>query len=333
MKKKAILVFRPGSLGDQIVTYRALSGLDFDDQRYDLVLLEKKRVSAAGSNASLFKRYSTIWQYDKKIELIALFFTLVIRYGRLELVYISYSQKPILKAMLEILLLAPVSRGCWSNLCAFAKSRARTDLVINEYDRNAFILKSVFSTDDGGVRYSERFDLPLIRKLGASKRKLFSNFVFICPFTGWESKNLPMLTWVEVIGSLLAEGYEVGVLVQDQCAGDEIAKHLPASLSIFSGVALTEIHEMISVSAGLITLDTSIMHLCADAEVPIVAIFSDVNRRECWTPRAGKVFIIRDYVRCGGCFSPVCLQTRHLCMMKITADRISNAFTKSRAND
>jgi len=73
-------------------------------------------------------------------------------------------------------------------------------------------------------------------------------------------------------------------------------------------------------------LDSGLMHLCAEFEMPIVAIFSNIDVPGRWRPNANKYFEWRDKVECEGCFETKCPKKIHECLNNFDPIFVVNAL-------
>ena len=96
--------------------------------------------------------------------------------------------------------------------------------------------------------------------------------------TTWASKHWPESSWIELRHLLLEAGYQVVLpwgndeekARAKRIAGDSIAEVLPK-------MSLTELAELLSASAGCISVDTGLGHLAAAVDTPTLALFGPTN--------------------------------------------------------
>jgi hypothetical protein len=319
--KKKYFIFRPGTLGDQIVLKNSLDAFIPNISKDDLILIERDhgfgRVSAK-NYLDYFSIFSQVLVYQNLFQLIVLLVKVRIKYRRGILIYLPHSNKSIFRMVIDLLLFSLAFDINLRGVLLFYKHRWSSQRVVNEYERIMEILEITFKLNNKVEWSVDSYD----NNVSLRAR----NKITICPFSAWPSKNWGSSNFKELIKLLCEQGNSIELIGS---SNDDLEKCIPEIythlVNVHKGESLQFIIQLMRDSALFVGVDSAPSHIAASLKIPSVILFSDTNRREEWKPLALNVIAIRNYVVCGGCFSYNCPITQHDCMKLISVNRVLEA--------
>lgn len=148
-------------------------------------------------------------------------------------------------------------------------------------------------------------------------------FVVIHPYTGWRTKNWPLVNYLMVARKLADQGFQV-YFTGSRADASQIEKPLVREAGIVSLAGRTTILEFIGLTQRatlFIGGDTGPLHIAA-ANCPVLAIMGPTSVTKSG-PYGQKDGVIRIEMDCLGCNRRYCPHNR--CMKKITPDMVITA--------
>lgn len=161
------------------------------------------------------------------------------------------------------------------------KASAREPIASRFYDRPIHVAKGQHAVERVRQLFSQALGYSLDGQLGEyslsfqSKRQ---NSVVLLHGTTWASKHWPEYSWVELAGLLQEAGYSVKLPW-----GNDIEKSRAELIAGQSGaevlpkMSLTGLAELLSNSAGCVSVDTGLGHLAAAVDTPTLALFGPTS--------------------------------------------------------
>lgn len=316
--KPNLVIFRPGTLGDQIVLLSILQDTDLP-RTHNLILVERKilnRVSA--KNFSYFRNiYSQIFAYNNLVNLLMICVIIRFRYGNARFLYIPHSARLRYKVILENMLFSLFFDVTVSNVKSFMRYTNSSCNFVPEYERVENNIKAVFK------------DIDFIKKKIVSSD---SNTIVIAPRSAWPSKDWPVENFREIVKTLAHEGFKIKLVGTTADRLEEFIDYrddnVVSQIQILCDSPLEEVENVLLSSKLFVGVDSAVCHLAASAGLPSVILFSDTNRAENWCPPYEHVTAIRKTVGCGGCFSARCLTIKHSCMSLITVPEVLEVISE-----
>jgi hypothetical protein len=307
MKYTTVVLFRPGTLGDQIVLHGSLSS--FDLRFVDLVLIE--RIQVCSANRDFFNKYKFVYSYNSFLSLVLLCFKLSFRYGRPFLLNLTHSKKSYFRVIFDWIFFNIFFSYSFLAMRRFLNFRWRRYRCVSEYVRVFSILNSLFIFNGSVLARRSKFS-------GTIGLEPPLNVGFV-PFSAWPSKDWPLEYSISLIKDLIDDGHNVSIIGNSKLADAFENNNSLSSLGVsrLVNLKLNVLAEFLSEMDLVISMDTSIVHMAVLYSLPTVVVMSDVNRQEDWLPSYENVVVLRKYVPCGGCFSSVCIYNEHPCMTKI----------------
>jgi lipopolysaccharide heptosyltransferase II len=183
-------------------------------------------------------------------------------------------------------------------------------------------------TDNMGLE----FWLPSDNESGTylSEKKIPDNCFGIAPGAYHYTKRFPLDKFIDIAKRLIND-YEFEVILlggqSDKEICDEIHKQLPTCKNYAGRTTLVETSEYISKCRLVISNDTSIMHIAAARQIPVVAIYGSTIPELGFTPYKCIHRIVEAEVPCRPCTHygrRKCPQGHFKCMNDISVDTIMN---------
>jgi ADP-heptose:LPS heptosyltransferase len=316
--KPNLVIFRPGTLGDQIVLLSVLQDTDLS-RTHNLILVERKilnRVSAV--NFSYFRRfYSQLFTYSNLIKLVINCINIRFRYGSALFLYIPHSARSRCKVILENIVFSLFFDVKVSNITTFMRYTNSACKFVPEYERVENNIKAVFKD----IKFSKK-------KLVSSD----SNTIVIAPRSAWLSKDWPVENFRELVKTLAHKGFNINLVGTTADRLEEFIDYedniVVNQIQVLCDSPLEEVESVLLSSKLFVGVDSAVCHLAASAGLPSVILFSDTNRAENWCPPYEHVTAIRKTVDCGGCFSAQCLNIEHSCMSLITVPEVLEVISE-----
>ena len=313
-----IVIFRPGTLGDQLVLTSILRDTDICS-RYEVILIERKipnRISAASFNY-FNKFYSKILTYRNNLDLAIKCIYLRYKCPNIIFIYIPHSARRLPKVILENVFFRLFFVVRYQNLRAFLRHTNSPQRFVPEYERVSENIKAVLQS----VRFRGK-------KLVSSS----NDRIIIAPRSAWKSKDWPAEKFQRLVTELVYQGFEIILVGTSADRLEEFITYDDEVVSnktkIMRDCSLEEVENVILSSKLFVGVDSAICHLAAGCGLPSVILFSDTNRAENWCPPYEHVTAIRKTVGCGGCFSARCLNIEHSCMSLITVPEVLEVISE-----
>ncbi|HEY0878801.1 MAG TPA: lipopolysaccharide heptosyltransferase II [Zeimonas sp.] len=158
--------------------------------------------------------------------------------------------------------------------------------------------------------------------------------IVLCSATGGgDSHRWPARHYASLIAMLSAETPEADVLllgpVAERRAATEIAALSgQAARNLCGETTLDEAIAIVAQAAGVVTVDTGLMHVAAAYGRPQVALFgpSDPRRGQ---PRSPRVHVEWLHLACSPCSEPGCPLVHHACMQRIAPAQVFETLSRA----
>lgn len=333
---KRILIFRTGSIGDNICSIPSIVAIRKHFIAAEIHLL----TDAGGQNLASLDRLLSPDYYNKVIDysnLRILQLLQVIRKGRYDLV-IELPQN-IVTLRLEIrnmifFRLAGIRSGFgWHVTTCF--SFLQTQEKHLQFLSEAKNLLQIIESHGIKVFDAERYPLQLTDEdraiaEGTLHKTVPADYIqnrMIALVPGAKrSQNLyPLDRFVLLAEWLVRKGYTVLVIggQEDIIRGNEMA--MQKGVFSFCG-KLTPLQSAALLSKCFIAIsnDTGPMHLSYAVGTPVIGLFSSRDFQNKWFPPEGNIALRNYHVHCSLCFTETC--GNNICMQGIPLDAVKNAF-------
>lgn len=157
--------------------------------------------------------------------------------------------------------------------------------------------------------------------------------IAMCPGSKMAAKRWPLDRFERVGVELLNKSREYRIVVfggpEDQATGEEIRRSLGKRVINFAGrLSLLESAEALRRCALYLGNDTGVMHLAAAVGTPCVAIFSARDHPGRWEPYGSNHIVLRREVPCEGCMRETCVEKDMRCLKEIKASDVLEAVEK-----
>ena len=158
--------------------------------------------------------------------------------------------------------------------------------------------------------------------------------IVLCTATrGGESHRWPARHFASLIAMLAAETPESDLLLlgpaSERAAATEVAALSgQAARNLCGETSLDEAIAIVAQAAGVVTVDTGLMHVAAAYARPQVALFgpSDPRRAQPRSPRAHVEWL---HLACSPCAEQVCPLVHHACMQRIAPTQVFEALSRA----
>jgi heptosyltransferase-2 len=160
--------------------------------------------------------------------------------------------------------------------------------------------------------------------------------VALCPGAEYgPAKQWPASHFAALAAILAAEGFAVWILgsAKDKAIGDEIVKLAMAHeesavpVNLCGATGLLEALDLMSLSTGVVTNDSGLMHIAAAIGRPLVALYGSTS--PAMTPPLGKaVRIVERTLPCRPCFKRVCPLGHLDCLNLIGAAEVAERLNE-----
>lgn len=311
-----LFIFRPGTLGDQLVLLGILKDTNLSST-HDIFLIErniKNRVSAL-SFEYFHDYYTNILSYKSFLHLFKILVTIKFKYSKITFLYIPHSARSIKKVLSENLFFGLFFGIRYKNIRTFLYYTNNYFKFVPEYDRIMYNIEAVFPD------------------IHFAKKQLVSGInkkVVIAPRSAWSSKDWSVERFRQLIKKLALQGFQIVLVgtsadrLEDFVVFED--RVVRENTRLMTDYPLDKVESVLVSSKLFIGVDSAISHLAAACGVPSIILFSDTNRAENWCPPYSHVKGIRKSVECGGCFSAKCLAAEHICMSSISFEEVSDAI-------
>lgn len=177
-----------------------------------------------------------------------------------------------------------------------------------------------------GVQPAEK--LPAIKREGP---------IYLQIFTSDIKKNWPQKKWLTLASTLKEikkanpEFPDVRIL----CSESEIEKIIPDFFSYpIDVLSFVDLKQALAKASLIVSGDTSIIHLAATSQTPIVGLYLGPANAKKTGPRQKSATILEAQVECSPCFhSQTCSQKRHLCSEQLTEEIVLEGIMRQLEQD
>ena len=338
---KRIIIFRPGALGDTLVSAPVIWAFrkHFADREICYLSEEhtKSSIIQASEVAGLIPEIDETFRYTRTTEwkdrLRELRAKIKPRRGDV-LVYLCYQRTSALDVLRDWIFFVLVGFRNFAGLGTALRDAARgqvPDSTETEYDRLFRMAGSLGIQRDQSARGTLRTD----REWGAAfwaRHKLNGIAVIVvCPGSKMQSKRWPAERFTQAI-SEISKSVQAAFIVIGDSNDHGIAEYIDqnATARVISAVGTTLLQSSTILSRAKLYLgnDTGPMHLAALHGVPCVAIFSSRDRDNKWHPWGSGHAVLRSKIECSGCLLEECFAAPSACLAKISVDSVVRAATE-----
>lgn len=158
--------------------------------------------------------------------------------------------------------------------------------------------------------------------------------IVLCPGTGaGASHRWPARHFASLIAMLAAETPEAELLL----LGPANERSLATEIAALSGQAarnlcgettFDEATAILAQAAGVVSVDTGLMHVAAAYGRPQVALFGPSDPRRA-PPRSSRAHVEWLHLACSPCFEPVCPLAHHACLNRITPAQVFETLSRA----
>ena len=154
--------------------------------------------------------------------------------------------------------------------------------------------------------------------------------IAFCPGSKMAAKRWPLGRFEQAGRELLNYSQEYRIMLfggpDDRAAGDEIRRSLgPRVVNVAGRLSLLESAEALRRCRLYVGNDTGVMHMAAAVGTPCVAIFSARDHPGRWEPSGSSHVVLRKEVPCAGCMLETCIEQDMRCMKEIAVDDVLKA--------
>jgi ADP-heptose:LPS heptosyltransferase len=332
---KKILLFRTGSIGDNICAMPAIVSVKRHFPGAELHIL----TNAGGKNLVSLQNLISPEYFDSIIDYSTTSRTDLFRIlskGRYDLVIELPQDQVSLKTELRNMMFfrfagIPAGFGWQVNTSfAFRRVQEKAGTFISERQRLLEILKR-----EGIDIFPDEYPLPVVypeSKLDLFFKKLpLQECVAIVPGAKRSQNRYPMDRFIELGRWLRAKGYQVIVVggPDDIKLGAQLESSVEGSKSFCGQFDALESAAILSRCKLTITNDTGPMHLSYAVGTPVIGLFSSRDFQEKWFPPKPSIALRNYNVHCSLCFSETC--ANNICMQGIPLEAVKNAFLELEA--
>ncbi len=144
------------------------------------------------------------------------------------------------------------------------------------------------------------------------------------------SKRWPETYFAEVAKQKIADGWDVWLFgaAADQPLIDVIMQAAQNRCVSFAGrTELAETIDLVSLTSGVVTNDSGLMHIAAALNKPLVAIYGSTSP-DFTPPLSAQAHILKLNLECQPCFERDCPLKHHRCMRDLLPAQVLAAMTK-----
>jgi len=158
-------------------------------------------------------------------------------------------------------------------------------------------------------------------------------FAAVCPGANQPAKFWPMDRFEEIGRRLIAQGIEPLVIggPVEQVAGDRLLAAWGRGINAAGQFSVMGSAALLSQCRFLVGLDTGTTHLAAALGVPCVALYADRDPPGQWEPLGAGHILLHNAVPCGGCRAVECPVLNHPCMTGISIEQVWAAISEVNA--
>lgn len=143
------------------------------------------------------------------------------------------------------------------------------------------------------------------------------------------SKRWPAEYFAELANRKMAEGYDIWLFgsPNDKPITDQIMQLTENRCENLAGrLVLAETIALLSLTSGVVSNDSGLLHLAAAVNKPIIAIYGSTSP-SFTPPLSNNAIILKLDLPCQPCFERTCPLQHHQCMRDITPTMVANAMT------
>jgi len=160
-----------------------------------------------------------------------------------------------------------------------------------------------------------------------------SSVIGLCPGSKMAAKRWPLDRYERVSKQLLSKSPRYRVVVlggpEDQTTGEDIRRSLGERVINLAGrLSLLESAEALRRCRLYVGNDTGVMHLAAAVGTPCVGIFSSRDHPGRWDPIGSNHIVLRKEVPCSGCMLETCIEKEMLCLKEIKVEEVLDAVER-----
>jgi heptosyltransferase III len=347
-KRKNILIFRTGQIGDTLVAMPAISVIRKNHAYHKLVLLTDRHPTRKDYVSSWDILGPTGW-FDKVIfynpseKIINKIKNMVLLARRLraykfEYIYDLSQERTLWQSRRDRYFFRYlVGTKHYMSRGVFIDQSKKPDGTLPRIEPEWNRLLQVAGLDLTDYRFtldipdcdSEKAQKVMSEMHIGNKRTLLA----LSPGSKRATTQWPIERFAELGRRLLENFKELELLVlggkDDRETGDQLCAmwgkrghNLAGKLSVYGSAAV------LKSCLGFVGNDTGTMHLAGIVETPCVAIFSARNYPGQWEPFGDKHTIIRHETECAGCKLEVCYEYGNKCLKLVTVDEVFEATKK-----
>lgn len=144
------------------------------------------------------------------------------------------------------------------------------------------------------------------------------------------SKRWPLDYFKEVAAHMQKKGWDIWLFGSeaDRNLTTQIQSHIKEHIIDFSGT--TDLHEtivLLSLTTGMVTNDSGLMHMAAALQKPLVALYGSTSPHFT-PPLSSKAQVLQLTLSCQPCFKRECPLTHHRCMQDLKPALVLAAISK-----
>ncbi len=153
-------------------------------------------------------------------------------------------------------------------------------------------------------------------------------FAAVCPGANQPAKFWPMERFEEIGRRLIAQQVEPVVIggPVERAIGNHLLAVWGRGINAAGQFSVMESAALLSQCRFLVGLDTGTTHLAAALGVPCVALYADRDPPGQWEPLGAGHVLLHHAVPCGGCRTVECPVPNHPCMTGISTEQVWSAI-------
>ncbi len=250
-------------------------------------------------------------------------------------------------ALLTIGCRAPVKAGYLRFLNAQIQYLHRSPVSVwgqkaateTSYGREHLTMRALKVCDALGLPGTPSLPLPAMRRdvLSNAYRRIApflesvrKPFVVVHPFAGWEYKQWPVQSFLQLAQRIVAEINEDVVVI---CEEGERARWQAAStgspqgsrMHLFSSTSLVDTGALLHGASAMVGNDSGPLHLAGLMEVPIVGLYGPATP-DLTAPRGAIGAFLFHSIECSPCPQVTCVHPENPCMNAITVEEVLAAI-------
>ena len=139
-----------------------------------------------------------------------------------------------------------------------------------------------------------------------------------------KERNLPIETWFKLSELILKDNITpilTGYGKMDKELTDKLKQINPKCLNTCNQLNWDELVALLSKAENIISVETSVGHLAASLDKPVISIYGGMSDNKQWKPYGDKVKVVSNFVPCNPCFKKRGCDNI-ICLSGITAEKI-----------